>query len=222
MNEPQVPESLAEEMRQALPQALLSVNAQLAVQWAERRLPPEAERHKELMKRSGFDALDADEALRRALRPVRERIKMLCQTANEAEGHDNWRSAIDLFKGVASLPARSVDRDNLLEDVGPALFRICWFCQKQESALGSAATVPLHGRVTRTRTGSGESVNWDRHVVEVPRCWQCSQAHQRWPMLQALGTVPAGVRAESDKTSFPFVAKYLAEGWGLGVTPDNL
>ena len=147
---------------------------------------------------------------------------MLCQTAAEAAGHDNWRSAIDLFKGVASLPARSVDRDNLLEDVGPALLRICWFCQKQESDAGSAATVPLHGRVTRTRSDTGESVNWDRQLVEVPRCWQCFQAHQRWEMLQALGTAPVGVRPESEKTVFPFVAKYLAEGWGLGITPDNL
>src|SRR5207237_1230989 len=83
---------------------------QLAVQWAERRLPPEAERHKELMKCSGYDAMDADEALRRALRPVRERIKMLCETAAESGGHDNWCSAIDLFKGVAALPGRGVDR----------------------------------------------------------------------------------------------------------------
>ena len=95
-------------------------------------------------------------------------------------------------------------------------------CQKQESDVGSAASVPLHGRLTRTRTEGGESVHWDRQFVEVPRCWQCLQAHQRWDMLQGLGTAPPGVRAESEKTDFPFVAKYLAEGWGLGAAPENL
>ena len=31
-----------------------------------------------------------------------------------------------------------------------------------------------------------------------------------------------GTRPESDKSEFPFVEKYLAEGWGLGAAPENL
>ena len=146
---------------------------------------------------------------------------MLCETAGET-GAGNWLSALDLFKGVASLPSRGVDRDNLLEDAGPALYRVCWFCERRPGDPGAEAVVALHGRVTRTRSGGGESVYWDRHFVEVPRCWQCSQAHQRWDMLQGLGTAPPGVRPEADKEQFPFVAKFLAEGWGLGVTPEAL
>ena len=222
LNEPQLPEALAEDFRRALPVTLLGVNAGLAVQWAERRLPREAPRQRELMKNSGLESADADEALRRALRPVRERIKTLCQTAASAGTTDNWQTAIDLFKGVSGLPARSVDRDNLLEDAGPALYRICWFCQKRGSDPGSAAAVPLHGRVTRNRSGGGQSLHWDRQCIEVPRCWQCSQAHQQWDLHMALGTIPVGTRPETDKTAFPFVAKYLAEGWGLGLAPEGL
>jgi hypothetical protein len=169
--------------------------------------------------------MEADEALRRALRPVRERIKTLCATAASASAHDNWQTAVELFKGVSGLPARDVDRDNLLEDVGPALYRICWFCQKRTSDSGSQTTVPLHGRVTRQRSSSSsssESVHWDRQFIEVPRCWHCSQAHQHWDMHMALGTIPVGTRPEADKTAFPFVAKYLADGWGLGLTPEGL
>jgi hypothetical protein len=222
LNEPQLPEALADDFRRALPVALLGLNAQLAVQWAERRLPLEAERHKTLLRNSGLDAIDADEALRRALRPVRERIKMLCDSAAESGSHDSYQTALDLFKGVAPLPGRDSDRDNLLEDAGPALYRVCWFCQKAPGDSGSPAVVPMHGRVTRTKTGSGESVHWDRQFIEVPRCWHCSQAHQRWDMLKAVGAAPVGVRPETDKTAFPFVAKYIADGWGLGITPDGL
>jgi hypothetical protein len=222
LNEPQLPESLADDFRRALPVALLGINAGLAVQWAERRLPREAERQRDLLRNSGLDSADADEALRRALRPVRERIKTLCETAAAAGTHDNWQTAIDLFKGVSSLPSRTVDRDNLLEDAGPALYRMCWFCQRRASDPGSATAVPLHGRVQRSRSGGGESLHWDRRCVEVPRCWQCSQAHQQWDLHKALGTIPAGTRPETDKTAFPFVAKYLSEGWGLGLAPEGL
>jgi len=222
LSEPQLPEALADEFRRGLPVTLLAINANLAVQWAERRLPPEADRHRGLLRSSGQDAIDADEALRRALRPVRERIKTLCETAVTAGTHDNWQTAVDLFKGVSGLPARDVDRDNLLEDAGPALYRICWFCQKRASEPGSATAVSLYGRVTRTRKGNGESVHWDRQFIEVPRCWQCSQAHESWDLHKALGTIPIGTRPESDKTAFPFVAKYLADGWGMGQAPEGM
>jgi hypothetical protein len=218
LNEPQLQESLAEDFRRTLPAALLRLNAQLAVTWAERRLPREAERQIELMKQSGFETQDADEALRSALRPVRERIKTLC----ESGGHDSWQVALELFKGVGALPTRDIDRVNLLEDAGPALYNICWFCQKNASDPAVAAKVPMHGRLTRTKTGGGESVHWDRQIVEVPRCWQCSQVHQRWDMAKAVGVAPVGVRPEGDKTEFPFVAKFLAEGWGLGITPESI
>jgi hypothetical protein len=220
LNEAQLPVTLAEELRRGLPVLLLRLNAELAVRWAERHFPLEAQRHKELVHHSGLDAGAIDEALRHALRPVRERIKSLCETAGQ-ESSGNWQTAIDLFRAVAPLPARDSDSDNLLEDVGPALQRMCWFCQRQLSEAGSATVVPLHGRVTRTRTGSGESVHWDRQFIEVPRCWPCSQAHQRWEMLRALGTLPAGVRPETDRTTFPFVARLLAGGWGLGVAPEE-
>lgn len=222
LNEPQLPATLADELQQALPVALLGINAELAVRWAERRLPAEAKRHRELLHGSGQDGGELDEALRRALRPLRERIKSLCETAGEDAASGNWQTAVDLFRAIAPLPARDSDRDNLLEDAAPALYRICWFCQRKASDAGSATLVPLHGRITRTRTGSGESVHWDRQFIEVPRCWPCSQAHQRWDMLKALGTLPAGVRPEADKNTFPFVARFLADGWGLGAAPEEL
>jgi hypothetical protein len=222
LDEPQLPVSLAQDLRQALPVALLSLNAQLAVQWATRRLPREVKRHQELMMQAGFDPLDAEEAMRRALRHLRARIKTLCETAAQSGTLASWQTALELFHGVADLPSSAIDRANLLEDTAPALFHICWFCQKQASQPGSAAAVPMHGRLTRTRSASGESVHWDRQVIDVPRCWQCAQLHQRWDILQAVGSVPTGIRAESEKDGFPFVARHLAEGWRLGVAPEGL
>jgi hypothetical protein len=222
LNEPQLPESLTEDYRRDLPAVLLGINATLAIRWSERRLPPEVERHKLLLQNSGFDAAEQTDALRQALRPIRERIKTLCASSTDTGTPTNWQTAIDLFRSVADLPSSGVDRDNLLEDAGPALYHICWFCQKQASDPGSATPVILSGRVTRTRTGSGESLHWDRHLIEVPRCWQCLQAHQHWDMNVALGLVACGTRPESEKTAFPFVAKYLADGWNLGAAPEKL
>jgi hypothetical protein len=152
---------------------------------------------------------------------VRERIKILCEAA-VSNGPDSWQAAIRLFEGVATLPARASDRDNLLEDASPALCRLCWFCQKQLGDAGTSAPVHLHGQITRTRTGPGESVHWDRQVIEVPRCWHCAQAHQSWDMLERIAAAPSGVRPEADKLAFPFVVKYLVDGWRLGIAPDNL
>jgi hypothetical protein len=221
-NEPQIPDLLADDFRRELPLALLGINAQLAVALAGKGLPFEVARHQALLRASKQDASDHDHAIRCALRPVRERIKMLCNTATPNDGQGNWRTAVDLFNGVAALPAGPDDRDNLLEDVAPALLHLCWFCQKNEAEPGSHAAVPMHGLVTRCRTRQGESVHWDRQVVEVPRCWPCAQAHLRWPTLAAAGAVPPGVRSEAEKTTFPFVAKLLSEGWGIGGAPDEI
>jgi len=81
LNEPQLPPSMARQMRIGLPRILLTINAQLAVRAAESGMGSEATRLLGYVDRSGFDPADIDEVLRQAVHPLRERIRMLCQSA---------------------------------------------------------------------------------------------------------------------------------------------
>jgi hypothetical protein len=114
LNDPRLTAGTARNIRKSLPLALLLINARLAVQAAERGRMVEARRHVDIMraweqapsaetsarKRTGPPPRNkggpppvpdsaplpplADEALRRALEPLRERVKHLSKTA-EAE-----------------------------------------------------------------------------------------------------------------------------------------
>lgn len=88
MGDPRLTTGTARRMRNALPLSLLSINARLARNAAELGDMAEAGRHMQLMHDAGFDQKVADEALKQAAKPVRERIKTLCQTAQSEAGAD--------------------------------------------------------------------------------------------------------------------------------------
>jgi len=84
--DPRLTAGTARRFRRSLPVAILTINAQLAVQAAERGDKSEAERHVHIARTSGFDANAVGEAMRRAVSPIRERIKLACRKAElEAE-----------------------------------------------------------------------------------------------------------------------------------------
>lgn len=69
-------------MRAMLPLALLSVNAQLAVEAAEQGDERNAQRHARLMLQSPFDPSVADRAIRRAIEPVLKRLRLACEATD--------------------------------------------------------------------------------------------------------------------------------------------
>ncbi len=128
MDDPRLTTGTARRIRASLPLALLSINAQLAVQAAEGGVTAEAQRHLGLLRGSGFAAGVVDEALRRALEPVRERMQTLGKTAEaeaNAEPEHGDRATQRLLKqtqallGVldALLPAGNPLRDGTHDDV---------------------------------------------------------------------------------------------------------
>jgi hypothetical protein len=219
--EPQLTPDLADAMRAELPLTLLSINAQLAVAAAARGHAEEANRHRQIVCGSGLDDIDIEQALRRALKPVRERLRSLSQDGGQGQA-DGWRTAVELYQRVVGLPLTQTDRDTLLDDVAEVLKRVCWFCQKRVGESGTASVVWLHCRLTRTKTAHGESVHWHRYVVDVPRCWHCYQEHRRWELSRAMGTLPRGVRPESDGAAFPTIERLKAEGWEIGAIPPGI
>jgi hypothetical protein len=183
-NEPQLTAHLARQIRNDLPVFVAGINAQLAVravqQATEEKLralrhpadkasasraatfSAEVERQRQVLARSPFDRVDVDRAIRQALRPVRQRLKGLCRSVSDIVpgdyGHpalQDGLTALTLFRYVQPLPLNDKDRDNLQEDVAPALYKFCWFCQRRIGEFGYSKRVFLNGRVTRQKTPRG-------------------------------------------------------------------
>ena len=95
LNDPRLGTDAARRISTSLPEALLGINAQLALAAAEQGKTEECRRHLGLMHHSGFGQEVVDEALRRVLRPVRNRVKMLCDAAkSEADGDPGHADAV--------------------------------------------------------------------------------------------------------------------------------
>jgi len=95
LDDPRLPTGTARRLRAGLPVALLSINAQLALKAAERGDAAEAARHRGIVEASGFSQPDIEEALRRAVAPIRQRIHMLAKEAEpEADAHPEKADAV--------------------------------------------------------------------------------------------------------------------------------
>lgn len=100
LNEPQLTEGTARRMRIRLPEVLLSINSALALRGAESGRFEEVTRHVALMKSSGLDPAAVEEALRRSVNPLRERIKVLGQTA-ESEADATPANGLEASRRLA-------------------------------------------------------------------------------------------------------------------------
>jgi hypothetical protein len=155
------------------------------------------------------------------MRPLRQRLRGLCGGVESLRPTDythpaaeNGQLALELFRRLYPMPPHQADRDNLLEDAGPALDKFCWFCQRRVSEPGCCESFNLHGRVTRRYTDQGRYTEYYRLVVDVPRCWHCAKFHRGLEL-------PAGVRPLSDKMNFPPLQKALSDGWKIGLYPAD-
>jgi hypothetical protein len=240
-NEPQLSTRLARDIRSGLPVFVAAINAHLAVGAIQRatqltlQIPKDApasfsdprlaslasdiKRQGQILARSPFDRADVDRAIRQALRPVRQHLQALCRSVGVLTPSDYTHpalqdgfTALTLFQYARLLPLNEKDRDDLQEDVSPALSKFCWFCQRRVSEFGNSVGVVMHGRVTREQTRSGLVVSYYYDCINVPRCWHCAQAHRGYAL-------PPGVRQLSDKLLFPDVERRLREGYQLGTTP---
>lgn len=77
VDDPRLTSGTAHRIREGLPLSLLSINATLAVQAAQKGNNKEASYHVGLMLESGLDKAVANEALRKAVAPIRDQIKSI-------------------------------------------------------------------------------------------------------------------------------------------------
>ncbi|WP_242904402.1 hypothetical protein [Actinomadura terrae] len=106
-DDPRLGPATAARIRADLPEALLGINARLAVTALRDGRRPEAEAHIVHMERSGFARLDVAEALRRAVEPDASRLRTLGEHAENTADAD---------------PARGAESaERLLDQAGPLL-----------------------------------------------------------------------------------------------------
>ncbi len=87
LDDPRVPPGAAYEIREALPEALLLINATLALRAARDRRRNRAKFHAWLTHKAGWDGA-AERALGTVSRPIRERIESLCEDGERNKDND--------------------------------------------------------------------------------------------------------------------------------------
>jgi hypothetical protein len=183
----------------------------------EREWAAEADRHRRLVASWPVEPATAARALRDALRPVRQRLQGLCHGVDDLKPTDyvhpsleNAQIALELFRRVLPLPLHAADRDNLQQDVRPALYKLCWFCQRRVADPARPSTAWFHKVIT-----GADGVRCCYYRLEcAPRCWHCSKYHRG-------AELPPGVRPEADRDTFPDLRQCLAEGWAFGQRPSQ-
>ncbi|MHC1739761.1 MAG: hypothetical protein AB9897_01480 [Anaerolineaceae bacterium] len=155
LDDPRLTTGMARRMRSTLPLTILLFNALLAVRAAERGVNPDAQRHIQLMKESGFAQEEIEEAIRRALNPTREMIKSLIQTAdNDSRANNEKAGDVSLWLlaqvkpclGVIDslLPPGHPTRDSLHDDIAQQLLSCqITFVNKTENYEKSLKTLKL-------------------------------------------------------------------------------
>jgi len=190
LDDPRLTTGMARRMRTSLPLTLLMINAQLAVRAAERGSKADAQRHRQLMNQSGFEQEEIEEAMRRALGPIREMIRSLCRTAN-VEASANPQRADQVSRWLLEqtqprlaaldcvLPAGHPTRDSLHDDVAQQMLS----CQIlfgnrtenwDESLKILVLILPIAvGPFIRTRVE--ENIQTVKSNLIYDRCWFCQK-----------------------------------------------
>lgn len=128
INDPRLPTATVRRIRRTLPLALLTINGRLAAQAAEKGNDADSERHRKAMAQSGFEPALVDRSLRGALDPLRDRIAVLCSTAEREYQEDGekgaevaerlFQQAQPLLAGIDSIfPAGNPTRQAAHDDV---------------------------------------------------------------------------------------------------------
>lgn len=86
LDDPRLTTGTARRIREGLPAALLSINAQLAVEAVEMNDPSDSLYHLKLIRESGFHNTIIDEAIHQATIPIRDRLRAICTHAGEQTG----------------------------------------------------------------------------------------------------------------------------------------
>jgi hypothetical protein len=188
LNEPQVGPDTARRLRAALPAALLSVSAQLAVRAAEGRRHDDATRHLALGAGSGFNLETIEAGFRLAGQPAWERIKLLSQTVEtELESDpEHADQAARRFSAEAepllavldrAMPAKHRLREAAHDEIALLILR-CQIAYANRTQDWKTSQEMLERAVTLARSASArdrlqENIEIVRQNAKALLCWFC-------------------------------------------------
>jgi hypothetical protein len=188
LKDPRLTTGTARRLRAGLPLVLLLINASLAIKALERGNSKEATQQINLIKKSGFNRAIMDEALRRAVMPIRDRVKICCTNA-ENENKNNPENIDQTFSDLieqtaqplatldAILPADHPVRESAHDEVASQIFDITIASTNKtsdwkralfmlEQALHIAVGSSMHKRIE-------ENIKTARGNDELNTCWFC-------------------------------------------------
>ncbi|KWT95155.1 hypothetical protein [Candidatus Magnetominusculus xianensis] len=122
LDDPLLTTGMARRIRTSLPYALLSINAQLAIKFAEGGNAIETKRQLSIMSNSGFERDIIDTTLQNAVDPIRQRIKILCKNArsetevNPEHADGVVRDLIERTKPLLSIISQVLPLGNIIRD----------------------------------------------------------------------------------------------------------
>lgn len=182
IDDPQLPPTVSQNIRDSLARVILCINARLAVRAAERHNTRLAEQHVNVMRQSQFGSELVNDVLRGALSPLRDRVRMLCRpaepkaTADPAHANQVARQLYDdvvpLLETIdMMLPPEDPTRQGAHDEVASTLLT----CQVtygnhtddwQESSLLLEYVVPLAGSESlRERVSQNLEVCRNNHRI---------------------------------------------------------
>jgi len=194
LDDPRLNARMAQGVRTRLPEALLTINAKLAIEAMQNGNDSDAAFQVELINNSGFDEALVDKAIGRALTSLRASIKLICTTSddNMNQNPENGdKTAEDIITQTAKL-LRSLDvllpaehaihqtvHDQIAEQVRTAINRYLKHSENWEAALPLlqqafeiAASPDLRGQIE-------SEIEIVKHNIlfknEYETCWFCKQ-----------------------------------------------
>lgn len=188
LDDPRLTSGTVHRIREGLPAALLSINAQLAVEAVEMNDTSDALYHLKLIRESGFDDKIIDEAIHRATVPIRDRLRAICTHAGGKTGsapeHDDTL-AEELIKDASPslqaldllLPEGDDTRESAHDEVALQI-RSCLlsYCNKTENWRN---TLRLSKEASEVAASSSvrqkiqEDITAINNNLKYSTCWFC-------------------------------------------------
>ena len=178
-------------IREGLPKALLSINAILAVEASEMNDLTDMTFHLSIMRQSGFDISIIEQAIYRALAPIRNNLKAMCLHAEEeikdSPGHGN-KMATSLINDTSPslnsldriLPEGDATRETARDEVASQV-RSCYISYNNEKddwqntleLSKKALNIASSESVKRIIQDDVETI---KSNLEHSTCWFCGKA----------------------------------------------
>jgi hypothetical protein len=188
LDDPRLTTDTAGRIREGLPKALLSINAMLAVKASETKHPKDMAFHLAMIRQSGFDNAIYQEAMQRAVAPIRDRLKAMClhsaqEISNAPESGNKLASNLikdtaPLLKSLDSLLAKGDSTRESSHDEVASQVRSCLISFVNKTGDWRAASEIAKKSLTIAespflRQKIKEDVETINLNVEYATCWFC-------------------------------------------------